>query len=372
MSISTSLRLVDAPARAPICAVPTMATSRRHHTCSLVGLVGGPSGSPLGRHHSMFSKEVSQSAASFHLASTRMPMWTWSWGISWMGPNTTTSAPSGTNSADRRRRWRVPRRTRRSPRRSDVPCRARPRRSSVGQAVDRAHAPGAGRRPCRCVGQRSPRSLPLGHAPQEAGLGYARRCSRSRRRAGVRRTAPARTAQVRTAGWRLGPQPSGRVETLRNGLSRSVAHAAPPALEAGDVGDRALALVGPADLDPHAGAHGVRAGGVHGVQHRGVGTVEPDQRPGERRGRAAGRRARRRPSPRGDRPLGADLDQLGEGARWSGSYSTGGHITRPSALRTPSTPSRSPVKKAPMTGPVVRVNGYSTTSGAWSRSLVAG
>ncbi len=53
-----------------------------------------------------------------------------------------------------------------------------------------------------------------------------------------------------------------------------------------------------------------------------------------------------------------------------GSYSTGGHITPPSAIRTPtSTPSRNPVKKADCTGPTVRVNGYSTTRGALRTSL---
>jgi hypothetical protein len=48
-----------------------------------------------------------------------------------------------------------------------------------------------------------------------------------------------------------------------------------------------------------------------------------------------------------------------------GSYSTGGHMTPPSLMRTPTTtPSRRPVKKADWTGPTVRVKGYSTTSGA--------
>ena len=52
-----------------------------------------------------------------------------------------------------------------------------------------------------------------------------------------------------------------------------------------------------------------------------------------------------------------------------GSYSSGGHITVPSDRRTPwITPSRRPVRNPPITGPVVRVKGYSSTSGAVSTS----
>ena len=48
----------------------------------------------------------------------------------------------------------------------------------------------------------------------------------------------------------------------------------------------------------------------------------------------------------------------------SGSYSVGGTMTRPPLPRVPTTlPSRSPVRKAPMTGPTERTNGYSRT---WS------
>ena len=51
----------------------------------------------------------------------------------------------------------------------------------------------------------------------------------------------------------------------------------------------------------------------------------------------------------------------------SGSYSVGGTSTRPSAPLMPTRmPSRSPVMNAPTTGPVVRLNGYSMTSGAVS------
>ena len=53
----------------------------------------------------------------------------------------------------------------------------------------------------------------------------------------------------------------------------------------------------------------------------------------------------------------------------TGSYSGGGTSTRPSLPLMPSTtPSRRPVMNAPMTGPVVRVNGYSMMFGAESTS----
>ncbi len=49
------------------------------------------------------------------------------------------------------------------------------------------------------------------------------------------------------------------------------------------------------------------------------------------------------------------------------SYSVGGTITLPSRARMPSrTCSRRPVRKAPITGPVVRENGYSMMRGALS------
>ena len=51
----------------------------------------------------------------------------------------------------------------------------------------------------------------------------------------------------------------------------------------------------------------------------------------------------------------------------SGSYSVGGTSTRPSEPLIPSsTCSRRPVRKAPITGPVVRENGYSMMRGALS------
>ena len=53
------------------------------------------------------------------------------------------------------------------------------------------------------------------------------------------------------------------------------------------------------------------------------------------------------------------------GSLVTGSYSTGGTITVPSARRMPTrTASRRPVRKAPTTGPVVRMNGYSMTRSA--------
>ena len=55
------------------------------------------------------------------------------------------------------------------------------------------------------------------------------------------------------------------------------------------------------------------------------------------------------------------------GSEVMGSYSSGGHSTEPSASLAPSTiPSRSPVRNPPTTGPVVRVNGYSSRKGARS------
>ena len=52
--------------------------------------------------------------------------------------------------------------------------------------------------------------------------------------------------------------------------------------EAGDVGDATAAALRPARLHPHPGPHVLGRSGIHGVQHRRVGTVEPDQRPAER------------------------------------------------------------------------------------------
>ena len=57
----------------------------------------------------------------------------------------------------------------------------------------------------------------------------------------------------------------------------------------------------------------------------------------------------------------------------TGSYSVGGTSTRPSAPLMPTRiPSRRPVRNAPTTGPVVRLNGYSMTSGAVSTSSAIG
>ncbi len=57
----------------------------------------------------------------------------------------------------------------------------------------------------------------------------------------------------------------------------------------------------------------------------------------------------------------------------TGSYSTGGTMTRPSAPRTPTTTcSRRPVRKALTAGPTVREKGYSMTSGARRTSCSMG
>ena len=57
----------------------------------------------------------------------------------------------------------------------------------------------------------------------------------------------------------------------------------------------------------------------------------------------------------------------------TGSYSVGGTITWPwLPLMPTSTFSRRPVRKAPMTGPVVRLKGYSITIGARSTSASGG
>ena len=54
----------------------------------------------------------------------------------------------------------------------------------------------------------------------------------------------------------------------------------------------------------------------------------------------------------------------------TGSYSIGGTSTRPSLVLDPTmTCSRRPVRKAPTTGPVVRLNGYSMMSGAVRTSV---
>ena len=83
-------------------------------------------------------------------------------------------------------------------------------------------------------------------------------------------------------------------------------------LEAGDVGDGAGALLGPADPDPHAGAHGVGAGRVEGVEQGGVGAVEPHQDPGEGGGEGLAAARGGVPGPGGDGAGGGDLDEVAD------------------------------------------------------------
>ena len=106
--------------------------------------------------------------------------------------------------------------------------------------------------------------------------------------------------------------------------------------EVGDVGDRSPWLVGPHDVDACTGGDLVGTVDGDGVQHRRVGAVEPDQRPGERRssgfasfGTAAMSTTRSsRSTPR--RTHSSHRSPV------TGSNSTGGTWTRPSLVRLPS------------------------------------
>ena len=73
------------------------------------------------------------------------------------------------------------------------------------------------------------------------------------------------------------------------------------------------ALLGPAHLHPHAGGHVGGGGDVEGVQERGVGAVEGDQRERERpvEGLAGDRLGH--PGPRGHGAGGGHLDEVGDG-----------------------------------------------------------
>src|SRR3954447_19264283 len=53
-------------------------------------------------------------------------------------------------------------------------------------------------------------------------------------------------------------------------------------LETHEIADRADAVLGPARLDPHAGAHRLDTACVDGREQPGVGAVELHERPGER------------------------------------------------------------------------------------------
>lgn len=82
--------------------------------------------------------------------------------------------------------------------------------------------------------------------------------------------------------------------------------------EAGDVGDGAGAFGGPADAYAHAGADGVGAGRVEGVQEGGVRSVELDQHPGEGGVQGLLGAGAVVPRPGGDGTGGADLDELAD------------------------------------------------------------
>src|SRR5205823_2884379 len=83
-------------------------------------------------------------------------------------------------------------------------------------------------------------------------------------------------------------------------------------LEAGDVGDGSGALLGPADADAHAGAHGVGNGRVEGVQKGRVGAVEADQDPGEGSVEGLAAAGFVVPGPGGDRAGGGDFDEFAD------------------------------------------------------------
>ncbi len=83
-------------------------------------------------------------------------------------------------------------------------------------------------------------------------------------------------------------------------------------LEARDVADAADPLVRPPRPDPHSRPHhpGVpRRAKVHGMQHRGVGAIQPDQRPRERPVQRLAVERLRHPGPGDHRPGRANLDQ---------------------------------------------------------------
>lgn len=85
--------------------------------------------------------------------------------------------------------------------------------------------------------------------------------------------------------------------------------------EAGDVGDGAGAVRGPADTDAHPGADGVGSGCVEYVQECGAGPVEADEDPGE--GGVERLVAARGgvPGPGGDGAGGGDLDEVAQFVR---------------------------------------------------------
>ena len=189
--------------------------------------------------------------------------------------------------------------------------------------------------------------LPLGDAAQEPGAGHARACSGSRAARACGRCAPAR-----------------RRARLAGSVTSAIGHRlrASSGTQHAEVLDVALALVGPPGHDPHAGVHGVDRAGV---DRRAPSAVSaPSGRTSAQRERMVERMLRdadRSPTPSVvTSPPGPTSTSSVRSSPVSGSYSTGGTSTRPSlALMPTSTRSRRPVRKAPITGPVVRLNGYS-------------
>ena len=78
------------------------------------------------------------------------------------------------------------------------------------------------------------------------------------------------------------------------------------------IGDGAVALVAELRLHPHAGGHGVDRSGVDGMDQRGVGPVEADQREGERVREGVLLGWLGHPCPAFDDAARSDLDEIGD------------------------------------------------------------
>ncbi len=141
-----------------------------------------------------------------------------------------------------------------------VPLSGSSTNSSSCQAGGRIRFLAAGSTPCRAVAGAGAEQLALFERPQERALG---------KRCGVLDF----DADSATTSMVTGSR-SSAVVGHRFGLV--------PGREVRDVGDRADRLVGPVHVHPGAGADRVGRPGVDGVQQRGVGAVELDQRPRER------------------------------------------------------------------------------------------
>ena len=163
---------------------------------------------------------------------------------------------------------------------------------SVGHPVGRAHPP------------RRDVHLPARGAalPDQPALGQAAQVGALRRRRGVLVPQPHRGDRHRDGIGVIRGRPRSGIGV---GGGRRVAR-----LEARDVADTAHPLRRPARPDAQARPHRGGRPGVHRVQHRGVGAVEPDQRPAERVVKRLARQRLRLPRPAQHGPGRPDLDQL--------------------------------------------------------------